>query len=637
MKDGFIKTAAVSPKIRVADCGYNKNIMKEHIFQAADQRVQLLVFPELCLTGYTCGDLFLQQSMLDAAEKALCELAKETKNKGIMAIVGAPLRNRGKLYNCAVVLYDGEILGVVPKTYLPNYGEFYEQRHFTSAPETCSEITIEAEAYPFGTDLLFACRQLREFQLAAELCEDLWVPSPPSVRHAMAGATIVANLSASDEVIGKEDYRRSLVEGQSGRLVCGYIYADAGEGESSTDMVFAGHNLIAENGNLLAECMPFQKEMIVTELDVQFLEQERRRLSTFPLQQNPTHRVIEFDMPVTETQLTRKYSCTPFVPSDTKDKEHRCEMILSMQSQGLKKRLEHIGCKTAVIGVSGGLDSCLALLVTVRAFDQLKKDREDIVAVGMPCFGTTERTKNNARLLAERLGVTFRSIDITKAVLQHFEDIGHDADVHDVVYENTQARERTQVLMDIANQTNGIVVGTGDLSEAALGWSTYNGDHMSMYGVNASVPKTLVRHIVRYAADTAQTKAERSVLIDILNTPVSPELLPPVEGDISQKTEELVGPYALHDFFLYYLVRRNFRPLKIYRLACYAFADVYDSGTVLKWLKTFYRRFFTQQFKRSCTPDAPKVGTVTLSPRADWRMPSDASLSVWLDELNQIG
>ena len=636
MKDGFIKVAAVSPEIRVADCVYNTEQILAAMQEAELAGVKLLVLPELCVTGYTCGDLFLQNTLLAGAKEAVLSLMQASESYNMVVLAGAPLVKDGKLYNCAVVIYHGKLLGVVPKTYLPNYSEFYEQRHFTAAPEENSAITVGWVNCPFGTKLLFSCENMPNFTFAAELCEDVWVPNPPSVSHACAGATVIANLSASDEIIAKEDYRRDLVTSQSARLVCGYIYADAGEGESTTDMVFAAHNLIAENGSLLAEKKPFRGGMIVSEIDVDFLAYERRRLTTFHHANKGDYLIIGFRLEPAHTELSRYYATTPFVPSNEADRAQRCEMILSMQSAGLKKRVKHIGCDSVVVGISGGLDSCLALLVAVRAMDALGRDRKEIIAVTMPCFGTTERTKNNAQKLCEILGVDFRTIDITAAVLKHFEDIGHPKDKHDVTYENAQARERTQVLMDIANQTNGIVIGTGDLSESALGWATYNGDHMSMYGVNASVPKTLVRHIVRYAAEIAESSQEREVLLDILDTPVSPELLPADNGTISQKTEELVGPYELHDFFLYHVVRRAFPPKKVYRLACYAFSEVYDSETILSWLKVFYKRFFAMQFKRSCMPDGPKIGSVTLSPRADWRMPSDASSALWLKDLDEL-
>ena len=620
MKDGFIKIAAATPKIQVADCEYNKNIIIQEIELAAYKRVKLLVFPELCITGYTCGDLFFQKVLLDAAQKSIEEIAEKTKALDIISVVGAPLERHEKLLNAAFVIYKGTILGVVSKRFLPNYNEFYEKRHFS----------IDENEKP----IVFRSSLLPEFTFGVELCEDLWSIEPPSVKLAGFGANIILNPSASNEMIGKADYRRQLVAGQSGRLICAYAYAGAGDGESTTDMVFAGHNIIAENGAILAETKLFYNELLITEIDLQKLVSERRKNTTFPIAgDNSNVNTVWFDMPLSDTILSRFVSRTPFIPYARNDLESRAEQILLMQSNGLKKRIEHTNAKTAVLGISGGLDSCLALLVSVRAMDLLNRPHTDVVAVTMPCFGTTTRTKSNAQKLCERLGVTFREIDITASVKQHFADIGHNENDHSVVFENGQARERTQILMDIANALSGMVIGTGDLSELALGWATYNGDHMSMYGVNASVPKTLIRHIVKYYADTAQDKELSAVLEDILDTPVSPELLPANADEISQKTEDLVGPYELHDFFLYYAIRWGFPPKKVQRLANYAFAGVYDEAVILKWLKVFYRRFFNQQFKRSCMPDSPKVGSVTLSPRADWRMPSDAVSALWLREL----
>ena len=638
MQQGFIKAAVATPKIKVADCEYNKHSILEMIKQAEKQEVKLLVLPELCLTGYTCGDLFLQDTLLAGAKKALSEIIAATKGLSMTVIVGVPLAHKGKLYNCAAVIYEGKLLGIVPKTNLPNYSEFYEKRHFAPAPETNDRFMWENCAVPFGTNLLFCCSELPEFCFSAEICEDLWVPCPPSIRHAQAGALVIANLSASDETVGKADYRRALASGQSARLVCAYLYADAGEGESTTDLVFSGHDLICENGAILSESLPFGDGFAVSEIDVKRLAAERRRMNTFRESESihADYETVYFSMPLETTRLTRTVSPRPFIPDDQKDRNARCEAILNIQAQGLKKRLEHSYSKTAVIGISGGLDSCLALLVSVRAMDALNRPRTDIVAVTMPCFGTTERTKNNAELMCEQLGVTLRCVDIGPSVRMHFEDIGHDWNLHNVVFENSQARERTQVLMDIANQSNGLVVGTGDLSELALGWATCNGDHMSMYGVNASIPKTLVRHLVRYTAEQSENDVLKKVLLDILDTPVSPELLPAEDGEIAQKTEDLVGPYELHDFYLYYMMRFSFPPAKIFRLAQYAFQGTYDDATILHWLKTFYRRFFNQQFKRSCLPDGPKVGSAALSPRGDWRMPSDASAALWQAELDTI-
>ena len=637
MKYGFIKVAAASPALRVADCRYNAEQSVAAMQRAAAAGVRLLVLPELGLTGYTCGDLLLQPVLQQGALHALQTLLAVSAGLPMTTVAGLPLEVEGKLYNCAAVLHGGKILGVVPKTNLPNYGEFYEARWFTPAPAEAKAISLLGQQVPFGTDLLFCCRELPEYKLAVEICEDLWVALPPSTRHAMAGATVIANCSASDETIGKAEYRRELITGQSARLMAGYLYADAGRGESTTDMVFAGHDLIAENGRLLAETALFTNEMIVTEIDVHRLTAERRRTNTWRAADSAGYTIIAFSLPAEVTTLTRLIDPHPFVPADSAERKQRCEAILTMQAEGLRRRLEHIGCPCAVLGISGGLDSTLALLVAVRALDLLGRPRTDMIAVTMPGFGTTHRTRSNAELLCEKLGVTLRTVSIAAAVRQHFKDIGHDESVTDTTYENAQARERTQVLMDIANQENGIVVGTGDLSELALGWATYNGDHMSMYGVNGSIPKTLVRYLVRHAAETCGDEALAAVLYDILDTPVSPELLPADEGGrIAQKTEDLVGPYELHDFFLYHFIRYGCPPQKLLYLAENAFAGRYDRAVILKWLRTFCRRFFQQQFKRSCLPDGPKVGSVTLSPRGDWRMPSDASAALWLREIDEL-
>ncbi len=637
MKYGFIKVAAASPALRVADCRYNAEQSVAAMQRAAAAGVRLLVLPELGLTGYTCGDLLLQPVLQQGALHALQTLLAVSAGLPMTTVAGLPLEVEGKLYNCAAVLHGGKILGVVPKTNLPNYGEFYEVRWFTPAPAEAKAISLLGQQVPFGTDLLFCCRELPEYKLAVEICEDLWVALPPSTRHAMAGATVIANCSASDETIGKAEYRRELITGQSARLMAGYLYADAGRGESTTDMVFAGHDLIAENGRLLAETALFTNEMIVTEIDVHRLTAERRRTNTWRAADSAGYTIIPFSLPAEVTTLTRLIDPHPFVPADSAERKQRCEAILTMQAEGLRRRLEHIGCPCAVLGISGGLDSTLALLVAVRALDLLGRPRTDMIAVTMPGFGTTHRTRSNAELLCEKLGVTLRTVSIAAAVRQHFKDIGHDESVTDTTYENAQARERTQVLMDIANRENGIVVGTGDLSELALGWATYNGDHMSMYGVNGSIPKTLVRYLVRHAAETCGDEALAAVLYDILDTPVSPELLPADEGGrIAQKTEDLVGPYELHDFFLYHFIRYGCPPQKLLYLAENAFAGRYDRAVILKWLRTFCRRFFQQQFKRSCLPDGPKVGSVTLSPRGDWRMPSDASAALWLREIDEL-
>ena len=573
--------------------------------------------------------------MLESARKALTVLAKESADDNVLAVVGLPLAHGGKLFNVAAVFCGGRILGFVPKTNIPNYSEFYELRHFMSAlPDVC-EINFDGRNVPFGTKLIFRCGDLPEFSLAVEICEDLWTPCPPSTLHAMAGATVIANLSASDETIGKAAYRRMLVAGQSARLLCGYVYADAGNGESSTDMVFAGHNLICENGAILKESPLFGDGWAVSEIDLKALTHDRRRMNTFQSCAEG-YVTIPFSLDAKCESLSRFVDLAPFVPKDERVKAARCEEILSMQASGLAKRLEHAACKTVVLGVSGGLDSSLALLVTARAFAKLGIPSSDIMAVTMPCFGTSEQTKNNAHHLCDALGVSCREIGIFDSVKLHLREIGYPDDKRDVVYENAQARIRTLVLMDLANQFGGLVVGTGDLSELALGWATYNGDHMSMYAVNAGVPKTLVRHVVKHVADICGNNALAAVLSDILDTPASPELLPPQKGEISQRTEDIVGPYELHDFFLYHVVRWGRRPATIFDLAHIAFSETYTADEILKWLKVFYRRFFAQQFKRSCMPDGPKIGSVTLSPRGDWRMPSDAVCNIWLAELEEI-
>ena len=637
MNDGFLKAAALSPSLRVADCAYNTSQILSQLKDAAARGVRLAVFPEFCLTGYTCGDLFLQRTLQQGALDGLQTLLDASRELDVVALVGLPLLVRGKLYNCAAVLCGGRLLGLVPKTYLPNYGEFYEKRQFTPGSTEVETVTVCGQEVPFGTSLLFRCRQMPSFVLGVEICEDLWSALPPSTFHALAGATVIANLSASDETVGKAEYRRTLVSNQSARLLCGYLYASAGHGESTQDMVFAGHDLIAENGTLLAETSPFEGGWAETELDCQRMESERARNTSFEPNAEG-YLTVDFDLTLTETPLSRWVDPTPFIPHDERRRAERCELILKMQADGLAKRLEHAHAKTAVIGISGGLDSCLALLVAVRAMKQLGRPTSDVLAVTMPCFGTTRRTRSNAEILCDELAVSFTEIDIANTVHSHFKDIGQDEQVLDVTFENGQARVRTLELMDTANRTGGLVVGTGDLSELALGWATYNGDHMSMYGVNAGVPKTLVRHHVRYEADIAASAELRRVLLDILDTPVSPELLPAKDGEIAQKTEDLVGPYELHDFYLYYVLRFGFGPAKIFRLAKAAFAGraEYPDEVLYRWLRNFYWRFFAQQFKRSCLPDGPKVGSVTLSPRGDWRMPSDAAAALWLAELEQI-
>lgn len=636
MRDGFIKAAALTPKVRVADAKYNGAQIREMITKAAEEEIQVLVFPELCITGYTCGDLFSQKLLLDEAQKQLLHIAKHTTGLSLIAFVGLPIVFRGKLYNVAAAVSGGEVLGLVPKTNIPNYNEFYEKRYFTEGMDEPEDLELaDGVTVPIGTNLLFACKQVPDLKIAAEICEDLWVPAPPSIQHALAGATVIANLSASDEITGKAGYRRDLVCGQSGRLYCGYIYASAGLGESTQDVVYAAHNMIAENGSILAESKRFTNEAAVTDLDLERVMHDRIQKTTFSYT-DEYYEEIPFNLEIEETKLTRTIDASPFVPKNMADRNERCDEILNIQAYGLVKRLEHTNATTAVIGISGGLDSTLALLVTVRAFDILGLPREGIQAITMPGFGTTDRTYDNAVSLIRDLKATFREIPIRDAVTGHFKDIGHDINNHDVTYENSQARERTQILMDVANQCGGMVIGTGDLSELALGWATYNGDHMSMYGVNGSIPKTLVRHLIRYYADTCEDEKLAAVLYDVLDTPVSPELLPPKEGQISQVTEDIVGPYELHDFFLYQVLRFGFSPKKILRLAKIAFDGEYDDETILKWLKTFYRRFFSQQFKRSCLPDGPKVGSVAVSPRGDLRMPSDASSRLWLEELERL-
>ena len=635
MKQGFVKVASATPRIRVADPVYNAQVICEQAKEAAEHGAKIVVFPELCITGYTCNDLFLQELLLEKAKEALLTIAEETGQLETLFLVGLPVDKDGRLYNVAAVLYRGRILGMIPKKNIPMYAEFYEGRHFTPGEETVTEYRLGKQVIPFGSNLLFRCEELPELVLGCELCEDLWVAEPPSTSHALMGATVIANLSASNETVSKDDYRTLLIKASSARLLCGYIYTSAGEGESTQDLVFGGHNIIAENGTTLASSDRFTNEVIYTELDVKRLLSERRKNTTFQTEKERMLIRIPFLIHVEETELTRKFASRPFVPSVMAERNLRCEEILTIQAMGLKKRLAHAQAKSAVVGISGGLDSTLALLVSAKAFDALGMDRSGITAVTMPCFGTTDRTYQNACKMSLKLGATLREIPVGAAVEQHFKDIGHDPEDHSVTYENSQARERTQVLMDVANQTGGIVIGTGDMSELALGWATYNGDHMSMYGVNASVPKTLVRHLVHYYADTCKDQELKDVLYDVLDTPVSPELLPPKDGEIAQKTEDLVGPYELHDFFLYYLLRFSYEPGKIYRIARYAFDGEYDDATIYKWLYTFCRRFFIQQFKRSCLPDGPKVGTVALSPRGDWRMPSDACAEVWLRDLEK--
>lgn len=636
MKDGFIKLAAATTDIRVADTEYNTDNIIKTVKEAAENGAKLIVFPELCITSYTCSDLFLQDSLLKGALCGLERIKAETAELDITSVVGLPLEIDNTLYNCAAIVDRGSIKGVVPKLNIPNYSEFYELRHFTEGRREVRNITLLGEEVPFGANILFRSPAMPELCLGVEICEDLWTVDPPSNSHALAGATVIANLSASDELISKAEYRELLIKSQSAKLYSVYMYADAGWGESTTDLVFAGDNIICENGTILARSERFSNSCVYAVADLERLTSERRKTTTFKYRGMEDYTYVELGTELTKTPDERYVDSTPFVPSDKKKREERSEEILKIQSMGLAKRIEHAHANTAVIGVSGGLDSTLALLVTVRAFDTLGRDRSDIYAVTMPCFGTTSRTYNNAVSFAKSLGVTFMEVNIKDAVIQHFKDIGQDPEKYDVTYENCQARERTQVLMDIANKTGGMVVGTGDLSEMALGWATYNGDHMSMYAVNAGVPKTLIRYLVDYESERTGNEALKTTLRDILATPVSPELLPPKDGEISQKTENIVGPYELHDFFLYYLLRYGFGPSKILRLAEIAFSGTCDREYILGWLKTFYTRFFRQQFKRSCMPDAPKVGSVALSPRGDWRMPSDASENLWKSELEKL-
>lgn len=656
MNFGFIRAASLSPRLVVADC--NKNA--ENIIKAAKEAekggAKIAVFPELSITGYTCGDLFFQKSLQKSAEAALSSIIKQTSDLDCLIFVGLPVAAGEGIYNCAAAIFKGQLLALIAKTFLPNYGEFYERRQFTPFQPDMETRFISFAGFddlPFGTDILICDQNNPELKIACEICEDLWTPLPPSTRHALNGANVIVNLSAGNEIIGKADYRRNLVQNHSAKLIAAYVYSNAGKDESTQDMVFAGHKLICENGSILAQSQLFgDDEIIYADIDIERLCQERRRTTSFgfsvnhaPLAADYTTVEIalsgETEEDVKKGSLKRFVDVHPFVPSDKANRTLRCEQVITLQAQGLAKRLRHINCQSAVIGLSGGLDSTLALLVTCRAFDLCGFDRKKITAITMPCFGTTDRTYQNACKLAEECGASLKEIPIADAVRQHFKDIGQDESLHDVTYENGQARTRTLILMNYANKTNGIVIGTGDLSELALGWCTYNGDHMSMYGVNSSVPKTLVRYLVEWFADEAEGNAANakksfaSVLRDILDTPVSPELLPPTDGKISQVTEDLVGPYELHDFYLYYLLRFGFSPKKIFFLAKNAELP-YDDATKVKWLRTFYRRFFSQQFKRSCMPDGAKVGTINLSPRGDWRMPSDASAAVWLKEIDLL-
>lgn len=636
MKFGFIRTAAATPNIKVADCQYNTDNILSCIDEAYNKNTELIVFPELSITGYTCGDLFLQRRLIKSSLESIIKIKEHIKNKNIIVVVGFPFEFNGNLYNCGAVLYNGMTLAIVPKSYLPNYNEFYEMRWFKEALENTILIDFLGDEVPFGTNVVIQSESMPEFSLGVEVCEDLWSVIPPSLNHAIAGATIIANPSAGNEITGKDVYRKSLVESQSARIIGGYVYACAGDGESTTDVVYSGHNIIAENGVVLNESMRFKNGIIYSDIDVFKIYTERQRNTSFRTD-NSKYTIVEIDFRPNAGEIDRYIDSAPFVPKDKLKRAKRCEEIINIQAYGLKKRIEHIGCENVVIGISGGLDSTQALIVTARAFELAGMDKKGIIAVTMPCFGTTDRTYNNAISLVEEIGATLIEVNIKKAVMQHFEDIGHSADIHDLTYENSQARERTMVLMNMASKYKGFVVGTGDLSELALGWATYNGDHMSMYGVNCSIPKTLIKYLIEYVADTTKDKKLREILLDILDTPVSPELLPPNEkGEIAQITEDVVGPYELHDFFLYNMMRLGFEPDKIFYLGQIAFKDKYDNKTIYKWLRNFYWRFFSQQFKRSCLPDGPKVGSVSLSPRGDWRMPSDASVNEWMKVLDCI-
>ena len=641
MTYGFVKVAAAIPKTKVADCIYNTEEIGKQIQEAVQKQVEIIVFPELCITSYTCGDLFSQQILIEDAEKSLKKLIDETCNESLLCVVGAPVTNGDQIFNAAIVFQSGKILGVIPKTFLPNYKEFYEKRWFSSAFDNQqSSIDLCGQEVPFGTHLLF---RSKDVVIGIEICEDLWVTIPPSSLHALNGANIILNLSASNELIGKQNYRRELIKQQSARCNAAYIYASAGNGESTTDLVFTGNGIIAENGTILAEGRQslFEDQLIISEIDVDRLSYDRRINTGYknrPECFSEKYQYIDFYLPTHDTfTLTREISSHPFIPSENRLLHDRCEEIFTIQLSGLAKRIIHTRTQSLIIGISGGLDSTLALLVCVKTIDQLNLNRKQIIGITMPGFGTTDRTYHNAVNLMRLLGITIQEISIKDACIQHFKDINHDINIHDTTYENSQARERTQILMDIANQNNGLVVGTGDLSELALGWATYNGDHMSMYGVNGSIPKTLVRYLVEWVANQETSSETQQTLLDIINTPISPELIPGDEhGNIKQKTEDLVGPYELHDFFLYYFLRFGFRPSKIYFLAKYAFKEKYDTDTIKKWLTTFFKRFFNQQFKRSCLPDGPKVGSVSLSPRGDWKMPSDANSTIWIKECEEL-
>ena len=636
MRHGFVKVAAVTPDIRVADVGYNCEEICKKIKEAEKNGAKIIVFPELCLTGYTCGDLYAQDILIREAEKALSRIAKMTEGTGTLVVVGVPVAFEGNLYNAAAVLNDGKILGFTTRSGAVSMEEMYLLRQFSEGPEKAVWMEYAGEEVLLGSHILYRADKMPELTVAAEIGEDAWSLNPPSVRAVTEGASVIVNCGASDDIVGQREYREMMLKAQSSRLAAGYIFAGAGQGESTTDIVYSGHSLIVENGVILEESSGFANEIIYSEIDIFRLQGERKKNASFRGSRERVLPCIKWNLKTEDTMLTRKIASSPFIPEYEEDRERRCEEILNIQALGLKKRLLHTNAKTAVIGISGGLDSTLAILVTARAFDMIRKERKDIIAVTMPCYGTTDRTYKNACKMTEKLGATLIEVPIAESVDRHFKDIGHDKAVHDVTFENAQARERTQVLMDIANREGGMVIGTGDLSELALGWATYNGDHMSMYGVNGDVPKTLVRHLVKYYAMSCGDMEMREVLLDVLDTPVSPELLPPSEGKIAQKTEDLVGPYELHDFFIYYMLRFGFEPSKIYRLAQKAFEGIYTDEIILKWLKTFCRRFFSQQFKRSCLPDGPKVGTVGISPRGGLHMPSDACAAIWMSDLEEL-
>lgn len=635
MKDGFIRVGCANFEIKLGQVEANAKQIIVQVQEAVKQHIKVLVFPELCLTGYTIEDLFYQKRILNETQKQIDVILQQTQDTDLFFVIGCPLVHQNKLYNCALAIQHGEILGVVAKTYIPTYHEFYEGRHFAKAPDTLQDIMINQQLYPFGNKILFECVNIPALKIGIEICEDLWAPLPPSTHHCLNGATLIVNPSASNDLTSKSDYRRLLVSSHSARLICGYVYCNAGLGESSTDVVFSNHHIIAENGTLLHEATPYSSGIITVDMDLEKLVSERVEMSTYENHQDD-YLYIPFTLKEETLDLIRSYDPHPFVPQDKEQRALRCQEVFDIQIHGLIQRLQAAHIQKVVIGISGGLDSTLALLVASMAYQKLGYPSQNIIAVTMPCFGTTSRTKNNALQMMKELHVTSLSVNIQQAVKQHFQDIQHDENIHDVTYENAQARERTQVLMDIANQEGGIVIGTGDLSEVALGWSTYNGDHMSMYAVNVSVPKTLVRYLVDYVSSLYIGTPLHDTLQDILKTPVSPELLPAKDNEIVQKTEDIVGPYELHDFFLYHHVRFHYEPRKLYRIALHAYQQSYDAATIKKWLTLFYRRFFTQQFKRSCIPDGPKVGSVALSPRGDFRMPSDANVELWLQECEQL-